>query len=713
MTWVIENLELSLKDYCNVWDRLNRDINSSHPFYDSRFIDLLLKHYGAGDEKLCIHLDRSDSIDGLLIVKNRKPGVWSLFLPSQAQIAPILMKNPEDLNRLLPYLPGYAILLEMLNQDPDYSSAFNLGAESPVCMQKHATTIKVDIIGDFDNYWKSRSKNLQKNIKRYRNRIESEGGCRIEVHTEKNQLMAALHRYGAIESAGWKGKVGTAIHADNTQGMFYLSLLQSFAEEKGAMVMELYIDDKLAASRLCINNDSILIILKTTFDEEYSAYAPGRVLLYYLLEMEFQVRRVNSVEFYTNATEDQIAWSTGQRSIEHISLFRSHFFLSLYKFLQNTRQISQKNSEKVNVVKGVSETTKQLVLREFNGFGQLTSNYQSLINNLEKKRFDLELDWFQLLSSTGLQEKYEVLLAGVENADGCIAEAVIPLMYQRGKFKLEALGTFYTSQFRPFIRSTENKDPLVFLFSKLRTDPRRFSVMDIHPLPYDDEIYEVIVSSLRGAKWKTFRYFCFANWYFPVDGRSFEEYSQTLPSVLRNTIHRKGKRFKEKYSGTFELYANDERLDKAISDYEVIYRSSWKVQEPFPDFIPGLIRCYAKKGQLRLALAYVNGEPAAAQIWIVSHGRAAIYKLAYDEKYFKLSVGTILTNFLMRHVIDVDRVKEVDYLNGDEAYKRDWMSCRREKWGIVAYNPSTIRGLVGIANENIRRALKFIIRRNK
>jgi hypothetical protein len=40
-------------------------------------------------------------------------------------------------------------------------------------------------------------------------------------------------------------------------------------------------------------------------------------------------------------------------------------------------------------------------------------------------------------------------------------------------------------------------------------------------------------------------------------------------------------------------------------------------------------------------------------------------------------------------------VAEVDYLIGDDAYKQDWMSHRRERWGIVAYNPRTLFGLAG------------------
>ncbi|HEY8908590.1 MAG TPA: GNAT family N-acetyltransferase, partial [Rhodoferax sp.] len=59
----------------------------------------------------------------------------------------------------------------------------------------------------------------------------------------------------------------------------------------------------------------------------------------------------------------------------------------------------------------------------------------------------------------------------------------------------------------------------------------------------------------------------------------------------------------------------------------------------------------------------------------------------------RFSAGSVLTAALMRHVIDVDHVEEVDYLTGDDAYKRDWMSHRRERWGIVAFDLRTAAGL--------------------
>jgi CelD/BcsL family acetyltransferase involved in cellulose biosynthesis len=66
----------------------------------------------------------------------------------------------------------------------------------------------------------------------------------------------------------------------------------------------------------------------------------------------------------------------------------------------------------------------------------------------------------------------------------------------------------------------------------------------------------------------------------------------------------------------------------------------------------------------------------------------------------------LLTALLMEHVIEVDKVAEVDYLIGDDPYKKTWMSHRRERWGVIAYNPRSLAGLAGWTREALARLVK-------
>lgn len=265
--------------------------------------------------------------------------------------------------------------------------------------------------------------------------------------------------------------------------------------------------------------------------------------------------------------------------------------------------------------------------------------------------------------------------------------------------KLLALGNYYTSLFAPIYHS-ESPQSSVSIGELVRTiaaDKPAWDVVDVKPLNPDSSAFKAIGEAFQQAGWFTHRYFSFGNWYYRPNGASFADYLATRPSQLRNTLRRKQKKFNQQTKSRLCIITGNDGLAEALAAYQAIYAQSWKQPEPFPEFVPGLIRTCAAKGWLRLGIAWIDEHPVAAQIWIVSHGIASIYKLAYDPDFEQLSPGSLLTAKLMEYVLDQDRVTEVDYLTGDDAYKRDWMTDRRERWGIMAFNSRTPRGLIAAA----------------
>ena len=53
--------------------------------------------------------------------------------------------------------------------------------------------------------------------------------------------------------------------------------------------------------------------------------------------------------------------------------------------------------------------------------------------------------------------------------------------------------------------------------------------------------------------------------------------------------------------------------------------------------------------------------------------------------------------------LDKDRVRRIDYGNGDEPYKADWMEEKRTLWRLSAFNPRTVNGLFGAVRAKLRR----------
>ena len=152
---------------------------------------------------------------------------------------------------------------------------------------------------------------------------------------------------------------------------------------------------------------------------------------------------------------------------------------------------------------------------------------------------------------------------------------------------------------------------------------------------------------------------------------------------------------------TVKIYSEGsaEILMQALIDYHQVYYHSWKRSEPTPAFIDSICQHNWQINTLRIGVIYYNNEPIAAQIWFVYNKTAAIFKLAYNNDFTRFSPGTVLTAALLEHVICRDNVNTVDFLTGNDDYKKDWMSAKQPLYGIQLCNKRTWRGkLRSLAN---------------
>lgn len=309
--------------------------------------------------------------------------------------------------------------------------------------------------------------------------------------------------------------------------------------------------------------------------------------------------------------------------------------------------------------------------------------------------------WLANLAANGLEGDTSLRLYMIREQTGGEPALLLPLRQVaagHGLRKLEGLSNWYSSLYGVIGEpGSVQARALAALAAAISAERPRWDILDLHPLDPTDPSFEFLRRALSAAGMATQRYFCFHNWYLDVAGRSYESYAAGLPSRLKNTLKRKGRQLEKSGRAQFEIITGGAHLESAIAAYEKVYAASWKSPEPSPAFMPGLMRLCAEQGWLRLGIATVDGEAAAAQLWIVCAGVASIYKLAYDERFASLSIGSLLTERLMRHVIDIDQVREVDYLTGDDTYKRDWMSHSRERCGIIAFNLRSPRGIVAAA----------------
>jgi hypothetical protein len=346
-------------------------------------------------------------------------------------------------------------------------------------------------------------------------------------------------------------------------------------------------------------------------------------------------------------------------------------------------------------------TPHTATLNSFGALREWLAHHGVSPDNQAHGEFFYTLPWFDNLARHGLYTvdssapQQLLLLAHVcSQGDGIC----LPLTHGR---QLTGLANYYSSLFGPMVWTNA---PLVppreefrqAITATLRSNRSRWPVIHLSPWDAESPWYTALQTALQQAGYRVDSYFCFGNWYLPVVWPSFTAYYATLPSALRHSIERGQRRLGKQGDWSLQIHQTPgDALDAAIAHFVQVYNASWKNPEPHPDFIPGLARMAATHGWLRLGILSIQGAPVAAQIWLVKGSKASIYKLAYAKGFERFSVGSVLTHALMQHALDVDQVHEVDYLTGDDAYKRDWMTHRRERRGIVGFNLRTFSGLGG------------------
>jgi len=315
----------------------------------------------------------------------------------------------------------------------------------------------------------------------------------------------------------------------------------------------------------------------------------------------------------------------------------------------------------------------------------------------------LSRPWFENLVNTFFEDHQSLLLACVIEED--IVLAILPLD-KRGNEHFSALTHLYSSLFTLLLAKQNQAEIIQCLVRGLTQIP--LVSLRLAPIAKDDGNMQMLQQAMEQEGFECHLKYRFYNWIHHLQGQSFKQYLAARPSRVRNTIARKQRKLEREHGYTIRLFT-DQNLQQGLADYNAVYKASWKAHEQFDGFISDLARTLSRLGWLRLAVLYIDEKPAAAQFWFVVYKKASIFKLAYDDAWKQYSPGSILISYLMEYVIDTDNVEEIDFLTGNDAYKQDWMSQRRERWGLYCGKPSRPEGRIDRIADLFKRLTRPLI----
>jgi hypothetical protein len=311
----------------------------------------------------------------------------------------------------------------------------------------------------------------------------------------------------------------------------------------------------------------------------------------------------------------------------------------------------------------------------YSDWNQLPESASALFEQGEKDSIFFSRWWFENVAAA-LDDGEVMMLACVLDENRALA--ILPLVKSGGNH-YRSLQHRYTTHYSLLLGGDDPQGILTCLVEGLQQLP--VDSLLLEPVADDDCSVVGLRGGMQAAGYRCESMFRLYNWIYRLQGQSYEQYMATRPARLRNTISRKQRKLDREHGYEIRLFTGD-AVPQAMSDYYAVYTASWKANEQYVDFLDRMVAGFSRAGWSRLGVLYVNGRPAAAQLWYVVQGKASIFRLAYDEAWKQYSPGSILTSFLMEYVIETDKVEQIDFLTGNEAYKQDWMSERRERFAL-------------------------------
>lgn len=307
--------------YAQSWQLLSHDLL---PVLDPIFIRTLISVFGRGDELLAIYCN-GESVAALGVLSRKGRWNWETFQPAQAPLGPWLHRSDLSWEMLLPelmaILPGHPLVLGITQksslQFPRPPSHGHIRA------MEYVSTARILVNRTFDEYWSARDGNVRHQIERRLKRLRESGTePRLEAVTDPAAIHAAINEFGYLESAGWKGRSGTAIHAENVQGEFYRRLFQEFCARGNGVVYRYLFNETTVAMELCIDGAGARIMLKTAYNEAYKSYAPGFLMRHAIFKQVFDNRQVTRICFLGKLQPWQTKWMDEAYPLYHVNAYR-------------------------------------------------------------------------------------------------------------------------------------------------------------------------------------------------------------------------------------------------------------------------------------------------------------------------------------------------------------------------------------------------------
>ena len=190
------------------------------------------------------------------------------------------------------------------------------------------------------------STNFRKNLRKAETKLRARPDVRFRFISASDVHGECLDRFLALESAGWKGKAGTAINSNERTRSFYRTLTDLLVRDGLLEWHFLEVGGSVIGGHLAVRASSTLTLLKIAYDEGYSALAPGNLLFLEMLQNESGASRSETIDCLTDMPWHR-NWKMSSRPHFTITLFPRRAVPLLFGYLPRVTADTLRRSDRL------------------------------------------------------------------------------------------------------------------------------------------------------------------------------------------------------------------------------------------------------------------------------------------------------------------------------------------------------------------------------
>ncbi|MCX8999964.1 GNAT family N-acetyltransferase [Rhizobiaceae bacterium BDR2-2] len=191
------------------------------------------------------------------------------------------------LNRPEAGLPGVLVLPEMRLNGPfaRMVRTIAIGRNLPVTVTGNLERPMLESVLDGEAYLRdAMSAHHTRDMRRLWNKLSAQGELAYNVARTPDDVRIRMEEFLALEANGWKGRKRTAMVIDRYRSAFVREAITNLSESDSVRIHTLDFNGQAIASMIVFVASGEAFTWKTAYDEAYSAYSPGKLLVARLTE---------------------------------------------------------------------------------------------------------------------------------------------------------------------------------------------------------------------------------------------------------------------------------------------------------------------------------------------------------------------------------------------------------------------------------------------